>query len=112
MGPDVRGETVSRRILELTAARPELAGWDWIHDIRESSGDVGNPDVAMVARAFAAAPPGPTWTVFVTHDRNFDLWCRVMDAQFPGRTHLTAPSVEAAVLRLDRLRTSPAPSSS
>lgn len=83
-----------------------------MHDIRHSSGEVGNPDVIAVADAFADSPPGPTWTLFVTRDRNFSLWCRVMDAQFPGRTHLTAPTPEAALRRLDELRATPAPSSS
>ena len=103
---------MSRYIINLTGRRPELKGWDWVHDIRHSSGEVGNPDVVEVARAFADSPPGPTWTVFVTHDRNFDLWCKVMDAQFPGRTHLTALTPEAALRQLDALRASPAPSSS
>jgi hypothetical protein len=103
VGPDVRGEQASRHIVGLVADRPELAGWDWIHDVRESSGEVGNPDVVQVAEAFAGAD-GPTWTIFVTYDRNFGLWCKVMDAQFGDRVHLTAPTLEAAIQELDARR--------
>ena len=112
MGEDVTGAQSTRHILDLTARRPELKGWDWVHDIRESSGEVGNADVAGVAAAFADSPPGPAWTVFVTNDRNFALWCKVMDVQFPRRTHLTALTVEAAIAQLDALRSSRVPSSS
>jgi len=87
-----------------------------VHDIRQSSGEVGNPDVVEVASAFDDSPPGPTWTIFVTNDRNFYLWCKVMDAQFSGRTHLTALTLYEAEEQLDALRAlngpSRAPSSS
>ena len=110
MGEDVTGAQSTRHILQLTARRPELKGWDWVYDVRHSSGEVGNPDVNEVARAFADSPPGPTWTVFVTEDRNFGLWCRVMDAQFRSRSHLTALTVDAAHQQLDALRARNGPS--
>lgn len=112
MGERTTGAQSTRRIVSLTASRPELKGWDWVHDIRESSGEASNADVTEVAGAFAGSPPGPAWTIFVTNDRNFGLWCKVMDVQFPGRTHLTALTVEAAEAQLDALRASRAPSSS
>lgn len=113
IGQTATGSAVSRHIGSLTARRPELAGWDWIHDIRESSGEVDNADIAAVAEAFAGAPPGPCWTVFVSHDRNLGLWCKVMDAMFQGRQHLSVLSPEAAHQLLDSLRAAtPAPSSS
>ena len=110
MGEDVTGAQSARHIVQLTARRPELKGWDWVHDIRHSSGEVGNPDVTEVARAFVDSPPGPTWTVFVTEDRNFYLWCKVMDAQFRGRVHLTALTVDEAEEQLDALRALNGPS--
>jgi hypothetical protein len=113
IGETATGAAVSRRIADLTAARPELAGWDWIQDVRENRGEVDNADIAAVAEAFAAAPPGPCWTVFVSHDPNLALWCKVMDAMFNGRLHRAVLTPEAAVRLLDSLRAaSPAPSSS
>lgn len=104
VGEAATGAAVSRRIAELAAARPELTGWDWIQDVRENRGEVGNDDIAAVAEAFAAAPPGPCWTVFVSHDPNLALWCKVMDAMFNGRLHRAVLTPEAAVRLLDSLR--------
>lgn len=113
IGETATGGAVSRRIAALTADRPELAGWDWIQDVRESRAEVDNADIAAVAEAFAAAPPGPCWTIFVSHDPNLGLWCKVMDAMFRGRLHRAVLSPEAASMLLDQLRAAnPAPSSS
>jgi hypothetical protein len=112
VGERATGAGVARYIAGLTAERPEVAGWDWVQDVREGSGEVGNADVAVVAEAFAIAPPGPCWTVFVSHDPNLSLWCKVMDPMFRGRQHRAVLSPEAAVRLLDALRASPAPSSS
>lgn len=104
IGEMVTGAAVSRHIAALTAARPELANWDWIQDVRASRGVVDNADIADVAEAFAAAAPGPCWTVFVSHDPNLALWCKVMDAMFNGRLHRAVLTPEAAVVLLDSLR--------
>lgn len=112
IGEAATGAAVSRRIADLAAARPELAGWDWIQDVRANRGEVDNADIAAVAEVFAAAGPGPCWTIFVSHDPNLALWCKVMDAMFNGRLHRAAATPEAAVQLLDSLRASPAPSSS
>ena len=113
IGESAPGAAVARRIAELAATRPELAGWDWIQDVREARGDVDNADIAAVAEAFAVAPPGPCWTIFVSHDPNLSLWCKVMDAMFNGRLHRAVLTPEAAVRLLDSLRApTPAPSSS
>jgi hypothetical protein len=102
LGEGASGAAASRYICALVAARPELAGWDWIQDVRESDGKVDNADIEVVARAFGRS--GPCWTVFVSHDANLSLWCRVMDGLFAGRRHLTALTPEAAVKLLDEAR--------
>lgn len=113
IGESATGAAVALRIAGLAATRPELARWDWVQDMRESRGDVDNADIAAVAEAFAVAPPGPCWTIFVSHDPNLSLWCKVMDAMFNGRLHRAVLTPEAAVRLLDSLRAaSPAPSSS
>lgn len=107
------GPATARFIVDLVARRPELAGWDWVHDVRQAEGGADLGDVEAVAAAFADPPPGPTYTVFVTNDRNLGLWCQVMDHQIRDRRHLTALTVEQAHADLDRLRRklSPAPGS-
>jgi len=113
VGGRATGRAVAGHIAGLVADRPGLAGWDWIQDVRESGGEVDNADIAVVAEAFAAAPSGPCWTVFVSHDRNLGLWCKVMDAMFQGRQHRAVLSPEAAVMLLDSLRAAtPAPAAS
>lgn len=112
IGETATGTAVSQRIADLTAARPEVAGWDWIQDVRNSRGGVDNADIAMVAEAFAAAPSGPCWTVFVSHDPNLAIWCKVMDAMFNGRQHRSVLTPEAAIQLLETVRSTPAPSSS
>ncbi len=102
IGGGVTGAAVARYIATVAAARPELTGWDWIQDVRESSGEVDNADIETVARAFGKT--GPCWTVFVSHDPNLRLWCRVMDAMFQGRRHLSAATPEAAVKLLEDMR--------
>src|SRR5690606_15561944 len=104
VGEMATGAAVSAHIAQLAAERPELAGWDWIQDVRESRGEVDNDDIASVAEAFATAAPGPCWTIFVSHDPNLRLWCKVMDAMFNGRLHRAVLTPEAAVRLLDSLR--------
>ncbi|SFS78076.1 hypothetical protein [Brevundimonas viscosa] len=96
------GPAVVRYIAGLAAERPELAGWDWVQDVRESSGEVDNADIQAAADIFGRT--GPCWTVFVSHDPNLRLWCRVMDALFDGRRHLAAATPEAAAAMLESLR--------
>ena len=102
IGSGVTGAAVARSIETITAARPELATWDWIQDVRDSSGEVDNSDIEAVARTFCKT--GPCWTVFVSHDPNLRLWCRVMDGMFAGRRHLTAATPEAAIRALEGVR--------
>lgn len=102
IGSGVTGASVARYIAAITAARPEFATWDWIQDVRDSSGEVDNADIEAVARTFGRT--GPCWTVFVSHDLNLRLWCRVMDGMFEGRRHLTAATPEAAIRALEGFR--------
>lgn len=102
IGSGVTGAAVARYIATITAQRPELAAWDWIQDVRDSSGEVDNADIEAVARTFGRT--GPCWTVFVSHDLNLRLWCRVMDGMFEGRRHLTAATPDAAIRALEGVR--------
>lgn len=53
--PTARGSAVSDLIISLVGARPEFASWDWVHDIRNASGEAGQEDVSRVASAFSLA---------------------------------------------------------
>ncbi len=104
IGETATGAATSRYIAQLAAGRPELAHWDWIQDVRNSGGEVDNADIEMVSRAFGRT--GRCWTVFVSHDPNLVLWCKVMDGMFDGRLHLAAPTPEAAIRALEAARAS------
>ena len=96
------GAATVRYIAALAAGRSELAGWDWIQDVRESAGEVDNADIQALADIFGKTDP--CWTVFVSHDPNLRLWCRVMDGLFDGRRHLAVATPEAAVDMLESVR--------
>lgn len=97
------GSGVTDLIERLIRARPELADWDWINDVRASTGRVDNADIERTARAFA--DQGETaWTVFVSEDANLAIWTKVMDAMFARRLHLVAHDLDAAHRLLDRKR--------
>jgi len=102
LGESATGAATARYIAGLAAARPELAGWDWIQDVRETRGAVDNADIEAVSAAFGST--GPCWTVFVSHDPNLALWCKVMDGMFDGRRHLSVATPEAAVKLLEDMR--------
>lgn len=96
--------SAAREIVRMVVERPELKGWDWVHDLRPTMGDGGLEDANRVAEAFKGAPDGVCYTIFVTRDRHFGLWASAMDHQFNGRKHLTAVTLEQALADLDQLR--------
>lgn len=98
------GAAASGVIVALADARSELLDYDFVIDIRDASGDVNNNDVDQVATSFAAHPSVPTYTVFITQDRSFADWARVMDFQFQNRKHHVVSSPEEAEALLERLR--------
>tara|TARA_R110000764_G_scaffold115830_3_gene202767 strand:- start:55 stop:450 length:396 start_codon:yes stop_codon:yes gene_type:complete len=104
----------TQNILNMLQQRPELKGWDWIHDVRRALADADVEDVSRIARAFSDPPPGETFTVFISTDPNLGTWARAMDFEFVRRRHLCAPTPEAAIALLERHRAaiSLAPSSS
>ncbi|MDI1281229.1 MAG: hypothetical protein ACI9YM_000514 [Brevundimonas sp.] len=103
--PDGRsGQAATRIIVDMVQRRPELVGWDWIHDVRRALGDVSVEDISQVARAFTNPPPGDTFTIFVSTDPNLGTWARAMDFEFVRRRHLCAPTPEAAIALLERHR--------
>ena len=100
---------MSDLIISLVGARPEFASWDWVHDIRNASGEAGQEDVSRVASAFSlalAGEPAPAaMTIFITQDPGFPLWAKVMDGLSPGRRHLTAATPAMALTLLETART-------
>lgn len=102
--PTARGSAVTDVIVRLVQERPELANWNWVHDLRDTSGEADQSDVNRVAEAFLVARNGvdakPCVTVFITLDRAFPLWAKVMDGLFPGRQHLTATTPQRVVSML------------
>lgn len=102
-GPST-GAQVARRIAEHVVEHPEAMGWDWVQDVRLSTGEVTVADCNAVAAAFAPGDTRDCWTVFVSLDRNLGLWTPSMDLMFKRRKHLTAITIEQAVADLDVLR--------
>jgi hypothetical protein len=103
-GPTASGAAASHHIVSMVQERPELKGWDWVQDLRRTEGDGGVDDANRVAAAFADAPAGRTYTLFVTRDPHFGLWTPAMDLQFADRKHRLALTLEQALADLDQLR--------
>ena len=100
----VAGREFARFARDLYDSRPELFDYDCISDLLAFEGDVASADLDLVHELYAAQPErsGPARPgVFVTLDSNFHLWASALDAQFPGRKHYVATSLEGAFLRLD-----------
>lgn len=98
------GRDATRSIIDMVRKRPELVGWDWIHDVRRAAGDVNVEDISGVAAAFVDPPPGETFTIFVSDDPNLGLWGQAMDFDFVRRRHLAVTTPEAAIALLERHR--------
>lgn len=102
---DVRGPAFERAIEAALDRTPALSEWDWIIDDHAGVDDIGVEGTARIAGFYARHAPEPTrdsYTVIVTSDRHFAPWGRVMDLHFRRRTHLAAPTVEAAHALLDQ----------
>ncbi len=106
------GAEASAFIVEMNEARSELVDYDFVHDLRNASGDANNNDVDRVATSFAARPSVQTHTVFITHDPAFGVWARAMDFQFPNRQHHVVASPQGAEALLERLRSGVSPARS
>lgn len=100
------GRQATDLILKLVHERPELMDYDWVHDIRITSGEVDTGDIDRVADAFSRASGVQTYTVFVTEDPNFAPWARTMDFLFRERKHMVAATPETAHALIDRVRAS------
>jgi len=94
------GGQVAAFVEDQVARQPAVAGWDWIFDLVQASGETGIEDTNRIARAmnsaeldWAALTPV---TVFVTRDPAFPLWTRAMDPLFYTRTHRVAASLAEA----------------
>ena len=97
------GREVIAFVMGQLQVRPELLDWDWIIDLSQASGLVGNADVDAASNLFSGQGEA-AWTVFVSSDPNLAVWARLMDHQFPLRRHLIAHDADAAHRLLDRKR--------
>ena len=104
VGEGTRGPDLGRLVKEAVRARPALADWDWINDLRHPVEDSSADDIPKLAEVFDPVSTRPTWTVLVSHDPGLAMWAKVMDHQFKFRRHLTASSIEAAMALLDHKR--------
>ncbi len=101
----VRGPAFEQAIEAALDQDPVLSEWDWIIDDHAGVDDIGVEGVARIAGLYARHAPDPardSYTVIITSDRFFAPWGRVMDLHFRKRTHLAAPTVDAAHALLDQ----------
>jgi hypothetical protein len=106
-----RGGDLARAVCALIEARPELAGYDFLYDLTDWTGEATNADVEAIAEVYLprrTAQPAVKYTVFATADANFHLWAAAMDHFFGDRRHYCARTMPLAEARLTALRTASA----
>jgi hypothetical protein len=93
----------------LYGSRPELFDYECITNLLEYSGDIEFSDLNPLQEIYPGRPADQARSgVIVTLDPHFHFWAAALDAQFPGRKHYVAASLEGAFARLEALRASPA----
>lgn len=103
--PGVRWTEFERAVETALDRNPASSEWDWIIDDHARVDETGVEGVERIASLYARHAPDParrSYTVIVSSDRYFAPWGRVMDLHFRNRTHLAAPTVEAAHHLLDQ----------
>lgn len=101
------GRHLTQTLCALFESQPELAGYDLIENLTGFSGDASHADVQAIAACYAGhmIEDGTIkYTVIVTPDENYRFWLPAMDHIFPDRRHLLAPTLEAALTKLNELR--------
>lgn len=102
----VRWAAFETAVLAAVNRAPVLTDWNWLIDDQGPMEDVDVEGMARIGEAFRARtsqPPRPLYTVVVTTDRFFATWARVIDLNYGGRKHHSAPTKAAAAALLDRL---------
>jgi hypothetical protein len=105
-GPVTGGE-VRTFGANLYGPRPELFDYECITNLLEYSGDVDYSDLNPLQEIYPGPPASEAAArsgVIVTLDPHFHFWAAALDAQFPGRKHYIAASLEGAFGRLAALR--------
>ena len=89
----------ARRALEiafdLLRNKPYLWDWDWIVEAQRVPDDASVQQIADLAR-IQPITGRQAITTLVSQDRYLHLWARVMDFQFPSRTHRVVGTIAAA----------------
>ncbi len=106
-GPKDNGATVSRMVCGLLESQPEVAGYDFIFDLTDWTGEASNADVEAIAACYATHRVDEArtkYSLLATSDPNFHLWAAAMDHFFIDRRHLVTRTVALAEARLRDLR--------
>jgi hypothetical protein len=102
----VSGREFVKFSCDLYGSRVELFDYDCILNLLQYEGEVDYADLNPLQQIYAGQPQNPASPrpgIIITLDANFHLWAAALDAQFPGRKHYVASSLEEAFSRLERL---------
>jgi len=96
------GATVAATILDLLDRRPNIAGWDWIIDVRCAHQQATPSEIDRIATAFNAATSRQNFVVYVSEDRASHHRCSMIAPKFRNRCFLVADTLSAAKSLLPR----------
>jgi hypothetical protein len=94
------GETVAATILDRVRRRPEIAGWDWIIDVRCAHQQATASEIGEIAEAFNRASSRQGFVIYVSEDDASHERCTMIAPKFRNRCFLVARDLPAAKLLL------------
>lgn len=96
------GTTVAATILDLLNRRPEIAGWDWIIDVRCAHQQAAPSEIDQIAAALNGATSRQGFVIYVSEDPASHARCAMIHPKFRNRCFLVAHTLSSAKLLLPR----------
>jgi hypothetical protein len=96
------GATVAATILDLLDRRTNIAGWDWIIDVRCAHQQATPSEIDQIATAFNAATSRQSFVIYVSEDPASQHRCSMIAPKFRNRCFLVADTLSSAKSLLPR----------
>ena len=89
-------------LLTLIGRRPNIAGWDWIIDVRCAHQQATPSEIEQIAAAFNGATSSQGFVIYVSEDPASHDRCAMIAPKFRNRCFLVAQTLSSAKSLLPR----------